>query len=140
MHSELDKSSTARSLLVFIIGALVLAAGVFGLRPSWKIFNIILSELNTSKSPSPYNYATMIYSALWLLAAICTAIAGISLIISALRRRQYDLIPGPTLYFLGLALAVIGGFLFIGGLNWQAITAMATGFFLIYWEWAYHVS
>lgn len=138
MHSNMDRSSIGKSLLIFIIGGLVVAAGMWGTMPSWKIFNIVYSELNTSNSP--YNYASMIYSSLWLLAAVCTVIAGISLIISALRRKQYDLIPGPTLYFLGLALAVIGGFLFIGGLGWQAITAIVTGFFLIYWEWAYHVS
>ncbi len=138
MHSDLDRSSTGKSLLVFIIGALVIALGAWGIMPTWKMFNIIQSEIDTSNSP--YNYATMIYSALWLVAAFCTLVAGVSLIISALRRRQYDLIPGPTLYFLGLSLAVIGGFLMMGGLGWQAITAVVVGLFLIYWEWAYHVS
>ena len=138
MHSELDRSSKGKSLLVFIIGTLVIVFGVWALMPTWKIFNIVYSEFNSPGSP--YNYATMIYSSLWLLAAVCTVIAGISLIISALSRKQYDLIPGPTLYFLGLALAVIGGFLIMNGLGWQAITAIFIGLFLIYWEWAYHVS
>ncbi len=138
MHSELDRSSTGKSLLVFIIGTLVIALGAWGIMPTWKMFNIIQSEIDTSNSP--YNYATMIYSVLWLVAAFCTLVAGVSLILSALRRRQYDLIPGPTLYFLGLSLAVIGGFLMMGGLGWQAITAVVVGLFLIYWEWAYHVS
>ena len=138
MHSDLDRSSTGKSLLVFFIGALVIALGAWGIMPTWKLFSIIQSELDTSNSP--YNYATMIYSILWLVVAFCTLVAGVSLIISALRRRQYDLIPGPTLYFLGLSLAVIGGFLMMGGLGWQAVTAVVVGLFLIYWEWAYHVS
>ncbi len=138
MHSDLDRSSAGRSILIFIIGTLVLAAGAWGIMPTWKMFNIIFSEFRTHDSP--YNYATIIYSILWLVVAFCTLLAGVSLIISALRRRQYDLIPGPTLYFLGLSLAVIGGFLLISGLGWQAIIAIVTGLFLIYWEWAYHVS
>ncbi len=138
MYSGLDKSSKGRSLLIFVIGALVLAAGLIGIKPSWTIFNIILSEL---KLPgSPYDYASLVYAALWIVATVSTSIAGISLIVSAIRRKQFDLIPGPTLYFLGLALAVIGGFLLTGGLSWQAVMAVSTGIFLIYWEWEYHVS
>ncbi len=138
MHSELDRCSKGKSLLVFVIGAIVIALGVWGIMPSWKLFNIVQSELGAPNTP--YNYATMIYSAMWVVAAFCTLVAGVSLIFSALRRREYDLIPGPTLYFLGLSLAVIGGFLMMGGLGWQAITAVVVGLFLIYWEWAYHVS
>lgn len=138
MYSELDKSSKGRSLFVFIAGALILVLGLFGIKPTWQVFSTILSEFNMPDSP--YSYVTLIYQGLWLLVAVCTAIAGLSLIISALRRKQFDLIPGPTLYFLGLALAVIGCFLLMGGIGWQAIAIIVTGLFLIYWEWAYHVS
>jgi len=138
MHSELEQCSKGKSVLVFIIGAIVLALGAWAIMPTWNLFSIIKSEIDSSNSP--YNYATMLYASLWLVAAFSTLVAGLSLIFSALRRRQYDLIPGPTLYFLGLSLAVIGGFLMMGGLGWQAITAVVIGLFLIYWEWAYHVS
>lgn len=137
MYSDLDKSSKGRSFFIFIIGALVLAAGLIGMKPSLSIFNIIYLEL--SQASSPYNNINLLYAALWITAAVATCIAGLSLIISAITRKQADLIPGPTLYFLGLSLAVIGGFLFMGGLSWQAAVAASIGGLLIYWEWSYHV-
>lgn len=138
MYSELEQSSKGRSLFVFIAGVLILVLGLFGLKLTWQVFSTIFSEFNVPDSP--YSYVTLIYQGLWLLVAICTLIAGLSLIISALRRKQFDLIPGPTLYFLGLGLAVIGGFLLMGGIGWQAIAIIIMGLFLIYWEWGYHVS
>ncbi len=140
MYSEqaLDKSSKVRSTVIFIIGAIILVIGIFGLQPSWQILNTVFSEFNTTSSP--YTYASLIYQGLWLLVTVCTVITGLSLIVSALRRKQFDLIPGPTLYFLGLGLSVIAGFLLMSGLSWQAVAMLMTGLFLIYWEWAYHVS
>ncbi|MFK8067563.1 MAG: hypothetical protein AB8D52_04890 [Gammaproteobacteria bacterium] len=140
MYSEqaLEKSSKLRSTVILIIGALILAIGIFWLKPTWQVFQTVLSEFNTLNSP--YTYASLIYQGLWLLVAVCTVIAGLSLMMSAIRRKQFDLIPGPTLYFLGLALSVIAGFILMSGLSWQAMAILIIGLFLIYWEWAYHVS
>lgn len=138
MHSNLDRSSPGKCLVVLVCGVLATIAGGIGLKLAWPLFDYVLSE--SSRSDSPFTYASIIYQGVWLLVALCTLIAGLSLIVSALRRKEHDLIPGPTLYFLGLGLAVIGGFLIMGGLSWQAAALIGGGFFLIYWEWVYHVS
>ena len=41
------------------------------------------------------------------LAIVCALVAGLSLFLSALQGRQRNLIPGPTLYLLGLFLCVV---------------------------------
>jgi hypothetical protein len=138
MHSNLDRSSPGKALIVLVCGVLATIAGGIGLKIIWPLFDYVLSEYN--RSDSPFTFASTIYQGVWLLVALCTLIAGLSLIFSALRRKENDLIPGPTLYFLGLGLAVIGGFLIMSGLSWQAVALIGGGFFLIYWEWAYHVS
>lgn len=138
MYSYLDRSSKGRSLIVFIIGAVVLTAGAYATKVAWHVLSVVYGDYN--KGDSPYNYTSLFYQALWLLVTLCILIAGVSLVISALQRKEHDLIPGPTLYFLGLGLSVIGGFLILSGLTIQALATIVVGCLLIYWEWAYHVS
>lgn len=138
MHSYLDRSSKGRALIIFIIGAIILAAGAFTTKVAWHVLSIVYGDYN--KGESPYNFASLIYQALWLLVTLCILIVGVSLIRSALQRKEHDLIPGPTLYFLGLGLTVIGGYLILSGLTLEALASIVIGCLLIYWEWAYHVS
>ncbi len=138
MYSELDKCSKRKSSIVMICGLIVTAIGIAAVITAWKIVSLVLAE--QASDWSPFNTANIVYVSLWLLTAVSTLIAGVSLIISAVKRKEYDLIPGPTLYFLGLSLAIIGGFLTIGGLYWQGLIAIVVGLLLIYWEWGFHVS
>ena len=138
MYSELDKCSKRKSSIVMICGLIVTAIGIAAVITAWKIVSLVLA--GQTSDWSPFNTANIVYVSLWLLTAVSTLIAGVSLIISAVKRKEYDLIPGPTLYFLGLSLAVIGGFLTIGGLYWQGLIAIVVGLLLIYWEWGFHVS
>ena len=80
-------------------------------------------------------------SVLWrdyaaLAAALtCAFVAGVSLVVSGVRRRRRDLVPGPTLYLLGLAMvAVAAQGLLVGASAWLWLLA-AAGFALLVLEY-----
>jgi len=67
-------------------------------------------------------------------------ITGLSLIYSGLKKKAYDLVPGPTLYLLGLCIIGIGFCLLLAAQFPLAIGAILFGIAICYWEWAYEIS
>ncbi len=70
----------------------------------------------------------------WMLIFVSGAVAGISLLVSAIRRRRHNLVPGPTLYFLGTGLLFNGIILLADTAYLWAIASALLGALLIYLE------
>lgn len=138
MQTYFEQSSKGRSLIVALFGVFILIVGLFASHVLWKITQYIVIEYLSGQSP--YSTITLVYQGLWCLAAISVVIIGISLIVSGYRRKQTDLIPGPTLYVLGLALAGVGGIALMNGFILEAVSLFFIGIVLMVWEWGSHVS
>ena len=70
----------------------------------------------------------------WLLIFISGAITGIALVVSAIRRRRHNLVPGPTLYFLGAGLLFNGIILLADTAYFWAVSSVIAGAVLVYLE------
>ncbi len=70
----------------------------------------------------------------WLLIFVSGAVTGIALVVSAIRRRPHNLVPGPTLYFLGAGLLFNGIILLADTAYVWAIGSLVAGAVLVYLE------
>lgn len=85
--------------LVGLSGLVLTGAGLYGLWVFGKLVGFIVSA--TDSAELGWDYVPL------GLALICVVAAGLSLCWSAWHGRDRDLIPGPTLYLLGLFLIVL---------------------------------
>lgn len=123
---------TGRTLFIVLLGAALTVVGVWG---TVVVFRLLQFTNSLTEMQSPFTSGSTLYYVLWLVAGLSLLIAGISLIVSGLRRKRHDLVPGPTLYFLGLSLCGIGFFLLTFGQIGYSVAAIIIGLLLIYWEW-----
>lgn len=66
-----------------------------------------------------------IYHAVWLVFFLALLVVGVSMIVSTIRGRSSDIIPGPSLYVMGTSLVVAGMFQMVfGNIEMAAITGL----------------
>lgn len=97
----MSEQSQWRFLMPIVGGAFLIAAGV-GLTGFFKL----VASVSQGAGAGP---------GLWLdyvligVALAALAFAGCSILVSWLRGRRHNVVPGPALYLLGLAMAILGG-------------------------------
>lgn len=127
-------AGTGRGWLTTVAGIILALAGLAG--------SITLVRVVTHLLMGEYAFLStlVIYQTVWLVIFASLFITGLSLVISGVKRKKHDIVPGPTLYILGLALVVNGFFLLIYSQTLYAVVAIAIGAILIYLEWATHTA
>lgn len=80
-----------------------------------------------------------LYEGLWLVFFVSLTVLGISLLFSGFNRRQHNVVPGPTLYFMGAALLAIALMMTMYGQVLHAVVAAVAGVTLMIIEWYYDV-
>ncbi len=80
-----------------------------------------------------------LFQVMWAIFAVSLLITGISLIISGVRGKRRDLVPGLTLYFLGASLVINGLLLLIYGYPLYGGVAVAVGAVAVLVEWGTEV-
>lgn len=123
---------------MFALGAVLSLGGIWATWAALKLLSFVWSHLSTETYA--FTQSTVVYQGLWLIVALCVLIAGISLVISAWKRKRHDLVPGPTLYILGIALGAIGIFLFVFNQILFAIGTFIVGILFIYSEWSFRIT
>ena len=127
-----DPAGAFRSTLTAAGGVVLFAAGALGTLATganaWHLFNDY--SLNS----------IALYMLIWLVFFVSLAIAGLSLLRSGFVRRKHDLVPGPTLYFLGASLVINGLYLLVVNQFAYAGIAIAAGLVFLYLEHATHIA
>lgn len=129
----LELASEGRSKLTLlggIITAVIAAAGLIG---SGAILMTTITHL-LDNSPL-YAAKHLVVAVMWVVFFIALLVAGIQLVKSGLSRRLYNLVPGISLYFAGLALMVNGFYFFIHQQFLFAAVAIILGLVLVVAEW-----
>lgn len=129
---------TLGRVIMFALGAVLSLGGIWATWAALKLLSFVWSHLSTETYA--FTQSTVVYQGLWLIVALCVLIAGISLVISAWKRKRHDLVPGPTLYILGIALGAIGIFLFVFNQILFAIGTFIVGILFIYSEWSFRIT
>lgn len=140
---EPEQGSSLQNTLAIVVGAFLSMIG------AWATFayaRVLMTrpdganELSAGYLDVTYTGGGLILLILWLATAVLLLVTGLSLIYSGLKRKAYDLVPGPTLYLLGLCIIGIGICLLLAGQFATAIAAILFGLAVCYWEWAYEIS
>ena len=125
-------ASKTFSLLTMLLGiafTVCAAVGIFWL-------SRIIPGLYSSVQSSTYSFMhnSLVFHLVWLIFFISLLIAGVRLIVSALKKRTKDLVPGLSLYFAGASLVIIGLFYLLFQQTSYAIAAILAGCVCIYAE------
>ena len=131
-YSPKSSASSLQSGLTFIIGVICTSAAAIGLFWLSKIIPGIYHTLMQNGLSFMSN--AILFHLLWAIFFLSLLITGIKLIISALKRRRKDLVPGITLYFLGASLVIIGLFYLVFEQYTYAIVSIVAGALCIYLE------
>ena len=117
-----SSSSGATQFVEPPIPVLLIVAGLAGLF-------FIVSLLTLDPAESVYlasGNKELLFRLLWGVVAASFAATGISLLIAAAKKQRTNIVPGPTLYILGVALVVIAMILVSdGGIVGGAVTGVA---------------
>ena len=138
-----EEGSSLQNLLAIIIGALLSVVGAWA---TIAYSRVLLTRpdgangLTAGYLDVTYSGGGLVLLILWLATAVLLCITGVSLILSGIKRRAYDLVPGPTLYLLGLCIVGVGICLLLAGMYPAGIGAILLGLAICYWEWAYEIS
>lgn len=142
-NADAEQGSKLQNTLAVLVGALLSIVG------GWATFayaRVLLTRpdgangLDAGFLDVTYSGGGLVLLILWLATAVLLLITGLCLIYSGWTRKAYDLIPGPTLYLLGLCIVGIGICLLLVGQFPTAIAAILFGIAVCYWEWAYEIS
>lgn len=112
--------------LAFIIGA---ALGIYWLSK-------LIPSLYTNLQSNDYSFMqnSLIFHLVWLFFFISILVAGVRLVVSALKKQTKNLVPGLSLYFAGATLVIIGLFYLLFQQTTYAVIAILTGSLCIYAE------
>ncbi len=127
-----DLASSQRSLATLLLGALVTVGGLVGTVFLLRILWFVLPKLSAGEYG--FTLSTALYGAAWLALFIGLCVTGVSLVMSGLRRKRHDLVPGITLYIVGLSAIVIGFFLLVRSDYIPAVVAIVVGAIFVYLE------
>ena len=137
-----DARSQSASLIqigfTFIIGVICIGASAIGIFWLSKIIPGIY--LTLSQNGITFMSNSILFHLLWAIFFLSLLVTGIKLLISALNKRNKDLVPGMTLYFLGASLVIIGLFYLIFEQYVYAIASIIAGAICIYLEGATEIA
>lgn len=126
-----------KSRYITVIGAIIAVLGAAGTLGISAMLAFLLPELADGNLGFFFNQA--LFQVIWAVFFISLFVAGLSLIVSGVRQKQHDLVPGLTLYFLGAALVVNALMMLTYGHVVYALTAGAIGCIVMYAEWSTEV-
>ena len=127
-----NQASRIFSGVTFLIGVVSIAVSILGL--FW--LSKILPGLLIAVTESGYSFMknSVIFHVVWLVFFLSLVTTGVRLIISAIKKRSTNLVPGLSLYFVGAALVIIGLFYFVFQELIYAGAAIVVGVICIYFE------
>lgn len=124
-------------VMLVLLGLVIASAGVV---LSGIISVLLFDQFQTaSDGLAVVSTNQFLYEILWLVFSLGLTILGLSLMVSGLRGRTHDVVPGPTLYFMGAALMAIGLMMGMYGQVLHACVAALAGLTLMVVEWYYDV-
>lgn len=132
------KASILFSAVTMLIGIVCISTSAVGI--FW--LSKILPGLYSSVVDNGYSFlkSSMVFHALWLIFFLSLLVAGIKLVISAVSKRTTDLVPGLSLYFVGVSLVIIGLFYIVFQQATYAVIAIIVGIVCIYFEGAAEIT
>ncbi|MEM7401201.1 MAG: hypothetical protein AAF304_04545 [Pseudomonadota bacterium] len=133
-NSIVSKSTPLLSGIAFFFGSICIGASVFGLFWLSRIIPGIYQTLTNNGFSFMSN--SFLFHLIWAVFFISLLVTGIKLLISAIKKRNKDLVSGLTLYFLGASLVVIGLFYLIFQQYTYALITIIVGALCIYLEGA----
>ncbi len=133
-NGTVSKPNPLLSGLALLFGAICIGASVFGLYWLSRIIPGIYKTLMENGFSFMSN--SILFHLIWAVFFISLLVTGIKLLISALKKRNKDLVSGLTLYFLGASLVVIGLFYLVFQQYPYALIAIIAGALCIYFEGA----
>ncbi len=131
-NNSISKISLFKSGLILFIGMICAGVSIFGLY--W--LSKIIPGIYNSLIENDFSFMTnsLIFHFIWAVFFISLFITGIKLLISAIKKRNKDLVSGLTLYFLGASLVIIGLFYLVFQQYPYALIAILAGALSIYLE------
>lgn len=122
-------------ILMVLLGLVIAAAGI-GLS---FIIGVLLFDQMQSANQIAVSNNQLLYEGLWLLFTVSLTVLGLSLMVSGFRQKAHDVVPGPTLYVMGVALMAIALMMAMYGQVLHAVVAALVGLTLMVIEWYYDV-
>ncbi len=132
-----DLSLAKRGRFITVLGAVMAVLGAAGTLGISAMLAFLLPAL--AEGSLSYFFNQALFQVMWAVFFISLFVAGVSLIVSGVKRKRHDLVPGLTLYFLGAALVVNALLLLTYGHLVYALTAAVIGCVVMYAEWSTEV-
>jgi hypothetical protein len=137
MTTEDFDAGLARSRFIIIVGVLATILGVLGSLGIFRMLAFLIPKLSSGE----YSFLShlALFQFMWAVFFVSLLVAGIKLVVSGIKRKRHDIVPGLTLYFLGAAL-VVNGILMLtyGNVVYAGITILI-GALVSYLEWSTEV-
>ncbi|MGF1645117.1 MAG: hypothetical protein ACFCUJ_15880 [Thiotrichales bacterium] len=124
--------------LVSVLGIVATLVGLIGAIGVGAVLAYMVSELSAGRLH--YLLHQALFQAVWWVFFASLFTVGLHLIISGYTRRKRDLVPGVSLYFLGLALVVNGLILLVYSNPLYGLTALLVGVVLVFIEWRFDIT
>jgi hypothetical protein len=130
-------ASATRSRFIIVLGAIAAILGAAGILAISPMLAYLIPKLTSGEYH--YLFNLVLFQLMWAVFFISLLVAGIKLIISGVKRKRHDIIPGLTLYFLGAALIVNGLLMLTYGHTLYAGITVLIGAAVAYIEWSTEV-
>jgi hypothetical protein len=130
-------ASATRSRFIIVLGAIAAILGTAGILAISPMLAYLIPKLTSGEYR--YLFNLVLFQFMWAVFFISLLVAGIKLIISGVKRKRHDIIPGLTLYFLGAALIVNGLLMLTYGHTLYASITVLIGVAVAYIEWSTEV-
>ncbi|MEM7082447.1 MAG: hypothetical protein AAF465_06905 [Pseudomonadota bacterium] len=111
MWLRLSLSATG---LVFLSGGAALL---------WVVFRLLSDSLPALEISTH----DRVFWALCGVVALCLVMVAINFLVAAARRQTHNIVPGPTLYLLGVTLVILGLFMALSGAWLATLALVASG-------------
>ena len=116
-----------RATLLSLLGVVLACASALGLFAFASIM-LFIADANVSTQ-------VWLDYGLLLLSLVCALVAGISMIWSWIKDRQRDVVPGPTLYLLGLFILALSLQALLTSVGWLPVLGVVAGLAVIAFEY-----
>ena len=106
--AKLHTSSPGTGLLMYAAGALFLCGGA-------TLLYVVGRLLFPGQSPIEISGHDQLFWLLCGVVGLCVIMLGVNFLGAAWRRQSHNIVPGPTLYLLGVTLVILGMFMAVSG-------------------------
>lgn len=106
------------------LGLLMAAAGILFTGGGAVLLYVVARLLSAGLESFEFSGHDQLFWALCGVVALCLLMLGVNFVSAAWRRRSHNIVPGPTLYLLGVTLVILAMFMAVGG-AWPAAFALA---------------